>query len=161
MRKMRRGNWVIVLSLLLAILLTILPLPTWASWGRPLWVLMVLCYWAMALEDSVSVGIAWLIGILLDVLGGTVFGEHALVMCLCVFIFIKLKKQIRLFPLLQQAIVILLLSVLYQSIIYLIQGILGSLPQTVFYWLPIITTPLFWPWVFVILRDSRRRFKVV
>ena len=46
----------------------------------------------MALEDSVSVGIAWLIGILLDVLGGTVFGEHALVMCLCVFIFIKLKK---------------------------------------------------------------------
>ena len=52
----------------------------------------------------------------------------------------------------------LLLSVLYQGIIYLVQGILGNPPQTVFYWLPIITTALFWPWVFIILRDTRRRF---
>jgi len=160
MKKTNRGTWVVIVSLLFAVLLTILPLPSWAGWARPLWVLMVLCYWAMALDDSVSVGIAWLLGILLDVFGGTVFGEHALVMCLCIFIVIKLKKQIRLFPLWQQSVLMLLLSVLYLGIIYLIQGMLGSAPQTIFYWLPLLTTAIFWPWIFVILRDSRRRFRV-
>ena len=160
MKKNGGGNWIIILSLLLAVLLTILPLPTWASWGRPLWVLMVICYWALALDEKISVGIAWLIGILLDILGGTVFGEHALVMCLCVFILLKIKKQVRMFPLLQQAVVILLLGALYQGIIYLLQGIFGNPPATIFYWFSIITTAIFWPWIFIILRDTRRRFKI-
>ncbi len=160
MKKSSRGNWVIVLSLLLAVFLTILPLPTWATWSRPLWVLMVLCYWVLALDEKISVGIAWLIGILLDILGGTVFGEHALVMCLSIFILLKIKKQVRMFPLWQQAVVILLLSALYQGIIYLIQGILGNPPATILYWISIVTTAIFWPWVFIILRDTRLRFKV-
>ena len=160
MIKTNHGGWIILLSLLFAILLTILPLPHWANWGKPLWVLMVLCYWAMALEDQVSIGTAWLMGILLDVLEGTVFGEHALVMCLCIFVLIKLKKQLRLFPLWQQAAFMLLLSALYQAVIYLIQGMLGNAPATLFYWLPLLTTAIFWPWVFIMLRDSRRRFRV-
>jgi rod shape-determining protein MreD len=160
MRKNTLGTIVITITLLIAIILTIMPLPIWATWARPLWVLMVLSYWALALEDRVGIGIAWLVGILLDILNGTLFAEHALVMTLAIYVVLKFKHQIRMFPVWQQAVVMCLLSFMYQGVIYIIQGMIGHSPDTVFYWLPLLTTLIFWPWVFILLRDCRRRFKV-
>lgn len=156
----RRGTWVIVLSLFVAVILTILPLPDWAAWGRPLWVLMVLIYWVLALDNRVGVGTAWGMGILLDILGGTLLGEHALAMGIVIYIAAKLQRQIRVAPLMQQAIIIFALSAFYLGIIYLILAITQRTPVTIMYWLAVFMTALFWPWVFVILRDLRRRFKV-
>jgi rod shape-determining protein MreD len=160
-RRQQYSNWIITLTIIAALLLTILPLPTWAGWLRPLWLLMVLCYWAMALEDRASVGLAWLLGIVLDLLQGTLFAEHALAMCCCIYIITKLRRKIRLFSFWQQAITIGLVSTFYQVVIYYIQKVIGQPPQTMLFWLPIITTAGLWPWLFVLLRDTRRRFKVV
>lgn len=156
----RRGTWVIVVSLFVAVILTILPLPDWAEWGRPLWVLMVLIYWVLALDNRVGVGTAWCLGILLDILGGTLLGEHALAMGIAIYIVAKLQRQIRVAPVMQQTIIIFILSTLYLGIIYLILAITQRAPATLMYWLAVFMTALIWPWVFVILRDLRRRFKV-
>lgn len=156
----RRGTWVIVLSIVVALLLTILPLPSWAKWTRPLWCVLVVSYWALALEDKVSVGIAFIVGILLDILGGSLFGEHALLIALCVFIVIKLRWQIRFLPLWQQSVLIFILALIYQLGIFIIQGLIHQRSNAWLFWLPSITTAIFWPWIFVILRDFRRRFNV-
>lgn len=155
-----RGTWVIVVSLFIAVVLTILPLPDWAAWARPLWVLMVLIYWVLALDSRVGVGVAWLMGILLDILGGTLFGEHALAMVVVIYIVAKLQRQIRIAPLMQQALLIFILSTIYLSIIYLCLGLTNRLPSSFLYWLPVFITALLWPWLFIILRDCRRRFTV-
>jgi len=42
-------NLVIYLSLLVALVLMILPLPDWAQIYRPNWMALVLIYWSMAL----------------------------------------------------------------------------------------------------------------
>jgi rod shape-determining protein MreD len=160
MSRSRHGYGIIALSILIAILLTILPLPTWANYARPLWVLMVMAYWALAFDNKVSVGMAFGLGILQDILSGTLFGEHAVALIICVFIVCKLRKQIRFFPVLQQAIVIALLSVIYQLIIFIIQLMLGEVLAGL-YWLSILTTAIFWPWTFIILRDIRRRFNII
>lgn len=160
MRKSRMAKWFVALSLFVALLLTIIPLPTWAIWFRPLWVLMVLIYWALALEDSVSVGIAWLVGIFLDILQGTIFAEHALAMCCCVFIAIKLRRKLRLFPMWQQAFIVFLISFFYQLVIYSIQAMINQPIESIWYWLPVLTSGLLWPWVFIVLRDFRRRFRI-
>ncbi len=70
----RHGNWVIVLSLLIALVLTLLPLPPWAAPYRPDWVALALIYWCLALPERVSVGIGWSMGLLLDGLSGTLLG---------------------------------------------------------------------------------------
>lgn len=156
----KQGTWIIAVSLLVAVILTILPIPDWAAWGRPLWVLMVLMYWVLALDNRVGVGTAWYMGILLDILGGTLLGEHALAMAIVIYIVAKLQRQIRVAPLMQQALIMFILSVLYLGLIYLSLALTHRAPQSILYWLPIFMTSLFWPWVFVILRDLRRRFKV-
>jgi rod shape-determining protein MreD len=156
----RRGTWVIVLSILVALLLTILPLPMWARWLRPLWSLLVVSYWAIALEDKVSVGIAFVVGVLLDILGGSLFGEHALLMVLCVFVMIKLRRQIRFFPMWQQSVLIFILALFYQLGVFIIQSLVQEQPSSLLFWLPSITTAILWPWIFIILRDVRRRFNV-
>ena len=68
---------VIVLTLLAALWLSVVPLPTWAQWGRPEWVAMVLIYWVVALPERVGIAIAWVVGLYQDVLDGSPLGQHA------------------------------------------------------------------------------------
>ncbi|MSP53022.1 MAG: rod shape-determining protein MreD [Gammaproteobacteria bacterium] len=155
-----RGTWVIIVSLFIAVVLTILPLPNWAVWARPLWVLIILIYWVLALDCRVGVGVAWVMGILLDILGGTLLGEHALAMAIVIYIVAKLQRQIRIAPLMQQTLLIFILSAIYLGIIYVCLGLTNRLPSSLLYWLPVFITALLWPWLFILLRDCRRRFKV-
>lgn len=154
-------NWtVIIITLLVALVLALLPMPDWTSWLRPAWVLMVLIYWAIALPSRVSVGIAWLMGLLIDLLNGTLLGEHALAFTVVVYFVTRIHIRLRLYPLLQQGLSVLFFVLLYQFIIYCIQGFIGQLPGSHLYWLSALTSTLLWPWLFVLMRDCRRWFKI-
>jgi rod shape-determining protein MreD len=155
-----RGLWWVWLSFILALMLTILPLPAWAAWSRPEWLLLAVIYWALALPNRVSVGVAWVLGLLMDAINGSLLGEHALAFLMVVYITVKLHLRIRVFPLWQQAMMIATLVFCYQLIIFCIQGFAGKFPQTPIYWLPSLTSMLLWPWVFIVLRDWRRRFRI-
>lgn len=154
-----RYGLILPLTFLIAIILTLLPMPAWTIWLRPAWVLMALIYWSILVPDHVNVGTAWFIGILLDVLNGTLLGEHALALTSVVFFVVRMHAQLRMHPILQQAAWVFLFVLLYQFILFCIQGVIGDLPKTWLYWSSSLTSMLLWPWVFIILRDSRRRFK--
>lgn len=156
----RHGGWLIVLSFALALMLAAVPLPPWAAPYRPEWVTMVLIYWCLALPERVGVGAGWTAGLLLDVMGGSLLGQHALAFAIVAYLILRLYQRIRLFPLWQQALSILILIALEQMISLWIRGITGKPPQTWIYWMPALTSMLLWPWLFVILRDLRRRFRV-
>lgn len=154
------GGWVIVLSFVAAMALTILPLPDWALLFRPEWTALVLIYWCLALPERVGVGIAWLAGLLMDVLKGGLMGEHALGLTVVAFLTLKLHQRIRVYPMWQQALSVLVLLALYQLVLLWINGIIGRPARTWLYWAPSITGTLLWPAVFLILRGLRRRFRV-
>ncbi len=157
---MVRTYTLIILSLILALMLSILPLPAWAVWFRPEWVVLAVIYWVMALPDRVSVGSAWLAGLFLDAVNGTVLGEHALAMTIVAYLVLKFHRQIRVFPLWQQALTVAVLMILYSVTILWIQGFVGEPIPTLLYWSPVLTSAILWPWVFIILRNYRRRYKV-
>lgn len=144
--------FLILTTLIVAFLLTLLPMPGWAVWLRPAWVLMILIYWAMMDPERINVGIAWIVGIFLDVLEGTLLGEHALALTLVVYIVVRMYSRLRMFPLIQQGMSIFLLVLLYQFILFCIQGFLGALPSSWLYWSSSLTSMLLWPWVYSILR---------
>ena len=106
------GRLVIVVTLCVAMLLAILPMPEWARPFRPQWVTLVLLYWAIALPHRVGVGSGFLAGIVLDVLTGTLLGQHALGLSVVTFIAIQLHQRIRVFPFWQQSLGILVLLVI-------------------------------------------------
>lgn len=156
----RRGGWVIAMSFIVAMMLTMLPLPDWAEYFRPEWVTMVLIYWCMALPNRVGVGIGWLVGLFLDVIHGAVLGQYALALALIAFFTLSLHRRLRVYPLLQQSLVVLMLIVLQLLIITWVKGFLGLPPDSISHWLPSVSSMLLWAWVFIILRDLRRHFRV-
>ncbi len=149
------------MSLILAFMLTAMPLPEWAVNWRPAWVAMVLIYWNMALPDRVGIGIGWLLGLLLDVQQGTVLGQNALGLAVIAYITLRSHQRIRVFPLVQQAILVCSYVLLFKLLVLWIKGMMGLPPQHWTFWMPALTSMLLWPWLFIVLRDVRRRFHVV
>jgi len=156
-----RARGVIFTTLLIAFMLTLLPMPEWAIWLRPAWVLMTLIYWSIIVPDQINVGTAWIVGILLDVLGGTLLGEHAAALTSVIYIVVRMHTRIRMFPLLQQSLMVFLLILLYQFILYCIQGFLGELPSNWLYWTSSVTSMLLWPWLSNIIHICYYRSKVI
>lgn len=156
----QQGTPIIILSLIVALMLTMIPLPAWSQELRPHWVLMVLVYWSMALPARVGVGIAWIFGLLLDVTYDALLGQHALALALVAFLTLHLHQRLRVFPVWQQAIVILVFCVIYDMINLWIKGISGHAPNVLMYVLPSFTTALVWPAVFLVLRHARRFYNV-
>lgn len=148
---------VIYLSLLLALVLMILPLPEWVEIYRPNWVALVLIYWSMALPKRVGLWFAFLTGIVVDVSQGTLFGQHTLALVVIIFINMNFYQRIRVLTMPQQAIYVFALLLINQVLVAWVEGIMGRpTPILTFFGAPFIGT-LIWPWVFVILRDIRRK----
>ena len=154
------GGRILFISLLIAFLLTALPLPHWANDWRPAWVAMVLIYWCMALPERIGIGIAWCLGLLLDVQQGALLGQNALGLALIAYFVIQIHKRFRLFLLVQQSCLVGFIIIFYLLISSWVTGIMGIPPKTWTYWMPAISSMVLWPWLFVILRDIRRLYNV-
>ncbi len=150
----------ITLSLVFALLLTLLPMPAAAQVYRPEWVALVVIYWCLAVPERVGVGVAWVMGIMLDVISGALLGQHALALALMAYVTLKLYRQARLFPMWQQAFMVMLLIAMEQMLNLWVQGIIGQPPRSWKYWLPALTSMLIWPWVYVLLRDVQQRYLI-
>jgi rod shape-determining protein MreD len=148
------------MTILVALLLTVLPLPTWAQMFRPQWYTLVLIYWTLALPERVGVGVGWLVGIILDVLTGTLLGQHALSLALIAFITYQMHQRVRLFPLWQQSLTVLALLLIERLVSMWVMGAVSQPPPTLLYWAPPLVGMFLWPWVYIILRDLRRKFQV-
>ncbi len=146
-------------SLCVALILALLPMPSWLAALRPAWVLLVLIFWSLNLPGRVSITLAWIMGLLLDVLNGTLLGEHCLALTAVIYVTTRLNNQLRMFSLFQQGMAVCLMVWVYLFILFCVQGFLGALPEGWFYWLSALSSMVLWPWVFVILRNRCHRFQ--
>ncbi|WP_207061328.1 rod shape-determining protein MreD [Motiliproteus sp. SC1-56] len=155
-----RGGWVILLSFLFALMLSALPMPELFVWARPEWVGLTLIYWALALPHRVGPWYGWVIGLLLDILQGSLLGIHAFSLALMAFIVIKLHRRMRMFPLPQQALLVLVLVGIHQILLQWAQELAGTGSDSLAFLLPALVSAVLWPWVFVVLRGLRRALGV-
>jgi rod shape-determining protein MreD len=156
-----RNSFVIGMTFAVALLLSVMPMPTMLELGRPMWLAMVLAYWVMALPHRVGLLTAWVAGLAIDVLYGQIFGQHALVMTLIAWMILLLHQRIRRFPLWQQSLVMLPVLGIAQILLLWLNSLTGSRPPTLLFLLPVIVSAVLWPWVFSVLRGVRRRFHVL
>ncbi len=155
-----QGRGLIAASLLVAVLLTAVPMPDWAAMWRPSWVALVLIYWCMRTPEHCGVVVAWTVGVLLDVLLGTLLGQHALALSVVAFLALKLHQQVRVMPLWQQAVTVFGFVFLHRALLLWINGIQGMPVMPYAYWASPLISMLLWPWLYVVLRDLGRKYRV-
>jgi rod shape-determining protein MreD len=155
-----RNVWVIWASLGVALLFSVASMPQFMDSGRPLWLALFLTYWVLALPHRVGMATAWSVGLLADVLNGSLLGQNALILTLITFLVMTLHQRLRMFPMWQQSTVLLVVFGLAQLVQLWLNALTGSRPPTLAFILPALVSALLWPWVCVILRGLHQRLGV-
>ncbi|MFA5915246.1 MAG: rod shape-determining protein MreD [Burkholderiales bacterium] len=114
----------IVLTLALALLFNLLPWGTMA--GVPDLTATVLAFWCIHQPRRVGIGIAWSLGLLLDVGSGALLGQYALGYSVLAFLAFAVHRRILWFPPWQQALHVLLLLLSTQLLTLVIRISAGA-----------------------------------
>ena len=132
-------------SALIALVLTVLPLPFYLDIARPPFLVLTVLYWSMAAPRAGGVGLGWFSGLLLDVFQGPVLGEHALALALVAYIFCREHQRIRTKPGFQQSLIVLAALAFYEGFLFLaIDGWTGHPLTSPLRWIHILTGALIW-----------------
>ena len=153
-------NYSIALSIVVALVLQIMPMPAIADLYRPDWVVLVLSYWALALPNRVNVGAAFFTGLILDILLGTSIGVHSFAMSLTIYVLAANHKRLRNYSVWQQSIIIGIMVSLYNLLIFWMQHLLTDIYFLFDYLWPVASSMVIWPWVFWLLRKVRRQLRL-
>jgi rod shape-determining protein MreD len=156
MARAQRQWWMSILSLVATLALASMPLPDAVAPLRPDWVAVVLLYWSLMAPRHFSLLTAFWMGIALDTLTGALLGQNALALLVIVYLAEKFHLRLRVFPLSQLAITVLLLLGLYEFVLFWIDGIAGRTVPLVERWVPPLTGTLVWIGMYMLF-DRRER----
>ncbi|HET7561020.1 MAG TPA: rod shape-determining protein MreD [Rhodanobacteraceae bacterium] len=159
MNRIRAQGWAFGVSLVLALLLTLMPLPALILPLKPYWPALVLIYWSLESTDRVTIGLAFLIGIAADLLNGALLGDQALRLAVLTFIVLRYRSRIRFFPMWQQASAVWLLLLNNHVLQALIRAFAGDSPLPALSWLAPAVGAIIWPFVFLLLDDVNTRLR--
>ncbi len=148
------------ITILMSMMLTVFPLPSWLMWFRPEWLLMTLLFWSMMMPHRVGVGALFFVGLLADLLTGTLFGQHALVLTIIGYICLRFQNQLRSLPLWQQFLAMFSITFSYLAIQYVVMQIGNVATFSWKYWMPVVTTAIVWPWINALLKNYQYRLKL-
>ncbi|MCH9643631.1 MAG: rod shape-determining protein MreD [Gammaproteobacteria bacterium] len=149
---MREHLW-LIFTVICALLLTILPLPAWIVWARPQWTFLVVLFWCVSSPNQSRIAMAWFVGFVMDLLTGTVLGQHAFIYSVIGYLGLKFSRRLRQFPLLQQSLLVFLVSIVNLVSQYIMMTLYGVRPISWMYWLPCITNAIVWPWMCILLQE--------
>lgn len=160
MRLDKEANYfLITMSFLIGIILTIIPLPHWVIWARPEWIFAILVFWVITLPLQCGVGIAWTVGVIADLITGTPLGEQTFTFVLLTYIILKLHAVIAPASPWQQAVMILIFTALNALLQGFILGFVGHSTHIGLTLWSAVTTAVVWPWLYMILdRLQPRKF---
>ena len=145
----------VFVTLALAMLLTLVPLPSLIDPLRPYWVALVLIYWCLETQGLVSLGLAFSTGLVLDLLTGSLLGLHALSLTVLVYLVTRFRARIRFFPPWQQALSVFALLVNERIIVLWIMSLRGEPLPALGFWLAPVVGTVIWPWLFLLLDRYR------
>lgn len=146
-----------VLSLLLGMLLSVLPLPDVLQAWRPEWLTLVLLFWVMHAPLWVGIWTAVFLGYLLDILLATPLGLYASSLAVLVYFARITQRWSGVFSIRQTSALVFVLVLASRGIRYVEFTLLGEDPGSVHFFLPAIASALIWPTILLSLRRWTQR----
>jgi rod shape-determining protein MreD len=141
----------LLLSALVALILTVLPLPRWLDVLRPAFLVLTVLYWSVNAPRAGGLAIGFFAGLMLDVFQGPVLGEHALALSLVTYIAVREHQRIRSKPAIQQALIVFPALMMYELVLFMIDGWTGHPVTSPLRWVHTLSGALIWPPVAAIL----------
>ncbi len=147
----------LLITLGLALALTLMPMPEAAQGARPHWVALVVIYWNLEAGRLRYLGQGFVLGLLLDFITGSLLGQHALALVILCYLLERFRARIRFFPPWQQAAVVLALLVNDRIVHLWVVGLAGEGWPHWSWWLGPFVSVALWPWLFLLTDAVRRR----
>ena len=144
-------------SIVLAFVLTLMPLPDALRVAKPFWLAILVIYWALEAPERMTLGRAFLLGMAGDLLTGSLIGEQALRLVVLAFIVLRLRSRLRFFPMPQQVLAVLALLINDRIVMLMIRSFGDSAPVELAHAIGPVVGALLWPWVFLLLDGLRLR----
>lgn len=135
----------IAVSVLIALVLSVYPLPMDLRWLRPEFVLLVAIYWIFYMPLTVSFSLLCLLGLFQDLLEGVPFGQHSLGLVIVAYICILSYQRVRNFSIWRQSAWIFVLVGIAQLTDNWVQGMAGRPLSGIQFLYPAFTSALIWP----------------
>ena len=145
----------IAFSLTCAFMLNLLP---WGRWtGTPDFVALALVFWGIHQPRKVGIGVAFFMGLLMDVHDATLLGENALAYTLLSYLAIMIHRRVLWFPPMTQALHVfplLLFAQAVQAVVRLV--VTGKFPGAMVFVESAVATAM-WPLASWLLLAPQRR----
>jgi rod shape-determining protein MreD len=135
----------LLLSALVALILTVLPLPPWLDVLRPAFLVLAVLYWSVNAPRAGGIAFGFFAGLMLDVFQGPVLGEHALALAIVTYMAVREHQRIRSKPAVQQALFVLIALIVYEVVLFMIDGWTGHPVTSPQRWVHTLTGALIWP----------------
>ena len=145
LRKTRDSYLLVYGTVFIALLLMLVPLPRFLSVLRPSFVALAILYWSTMSPRSGGILVGFLAGLMLDLLQGSLLGEHALAMSLLAYLAVRLHLMTRAKPIFEQGLLVLISLLLYEGLIWAIDGWSGHPLNSWLRWLPCFIGAASWP----------------
>lgn len=147
---------ILLFIFIITFVLEIMPWPPAVQGLRPAWIALLLIYWALALPDKISVGTAFVAGIVWDLLLGSILGIHALVLSLSIFFVAKYHLILRNLSLWLQSLLVMAYIMLIRLLIFFIELVLHGANFNGQELIGALISGILWPWIFLLMRQIRR-----
>ena len=153
----REPRWAVAVTVLLALILQALPLPTWLEAVRPSFIGLVIVYWAIYAPHAGGIFAPWLAGIGYDVFKGEVLGQNALALALVAYIAMSLHQRLRNQTLVQQSLFVFAMLTLNEFVVFAIEGWSGHAISSPWRWLQPMIGAMLWPFVALLAGRTHSR----
>lgn len=147
-------------SFLVALLLSVYPLPMEWRWWRPEFVLMVAIYWVVVMPFSISLATLCGLGLFQDLLESTPFGQHSLGIIVVAYLCLFSYQRLRNFNLAKQMLAMFAMISIAQLTDNWVQGMAGRQLAGLSFIYAAISSALTWPLVRFLLVFSGQKLRV-
>ena len=158
-----KGGWLIVLTMIGAMLLAVLDFragaPDWLTWLRPDWAIATLFFWALTTPARVGIFSAWCTGLFFDVLLGPshTLGLHGACFAATVFIGTQFHERLRAYSIVQQTLVLGVIVLSVQVTKSLVRLLVADVDLSWLMPTTMLTTMLAYPLLLLALRPLADR----
>jgi rod shape-determining protein MreD len=137
----------VYITALIALMLTMLPLPPLLSVVWPNFLVVVILYWSTMTPRAGGMLVGFLAGLALDVLSGTQLGQHAFALSLVTYLAQRLHLLTRAKPIFEQSLFVVVALVVYETALWAIDGFSGHNTGSWTRWVHIPFGAVLWPLV--------------
>ena len=137
--------------------LLVIPLPDNLAFIRIPWLPLSVIFFSIMTPSFFGILSAWFIGFIADLLQGDMLGQNAVALSVITYLSYRFHLQIRVFPIWQMMIAVLLLLSLNELILLWVKGISGQIFFNYTRWIAIVIGALIWPIFMTLLLNIKSK----